>query len=85
MAGTLCSTKAQLIITGRPEVEFERGIPQLINERNCILLDKHAVNADIRSYVKATIEQRRDFVDKSLSPDILEMIYDKLGNGADGM
>ncbi|KAH6958716.1 hypothetical protein DER45DRAFT_603215 [Fusarium avenaceum] len=77
--------KAQLIITGRPEVEFERGIPQLINERNCILLDKHAVNADIRSYVKATIEQRRDFVDKSLSPDILEMIYDKLGNGADGM
>ncbi|SPJ83699.1 related to ankyrin repeat [Fusarium torulosum] len=82
---TLRSNKAQLIITGRPEVEFEREIPQLINGRNCILLGTQAVNADIRSYVKATIEQRREFVDKSLSSDILEMIYDKVGNGADGM
>lgn len=82
---TLGSNKTQLIITGRPEVEFEREIPQLLNGRNCIMLDKQAVDADIRSYVKATLRQRRDFVDKSLSPDLLEMIYDKVGNGADGM
>ncbi|KAM0225546.1 hypothetical protein ACHAQD_001483 [Fusarium lateritium] len=82
---TLSSNKAQLIITGRPEVELEREIPQLLNERNCILLDKQAVNDDIRSYVKATLEQRREFVDKTLSPGILEMIHDKVGNGADGM
>jgi Cdc6-like AAA superfamily ATPase len=82
---TLSPNKAQLIITGRPEVEFEREIPQLLNERNCILLDNQAVNADIRSYVKATLKQRREFIDKSLSSDILEMIYDKIGNGADGM
>ncbi|RYC82126.1 hypothetical protein BFJ63_vAg14987 [Fusarium oxysporum f. sp. narcissi] len=77
--------KAQLIVTGRPEAEFEREIPRLFNERNCVLLDKEAVNADIRSYVKAALEQRSDFVDKNLSPSILETVRDKIGNGADGM
>ncbi|KIL93604.1 hypothetical protein FAVG1_03586 [Fusarium avenaceum] len=82
---TLSSNKTQLIITRRPEVDFQREIPQLLNEQNYILLDKEVVNADIRSYVKATLEQRRDFVDKSLPPEILEIIYNKVRNGADGM
>ncbi|KAI3572137.1 hypothetical protein IWW34DRAFT_824444 [Fusarium oxysporum f. sp. albedinis] len=70
----LASRKAQLIVTGRPEADFQREIPRLFDERNRVLLDKKAVNADIHSYVNATLEQKPDFVDKKLSQD-----------GADGM
>ncbi|KAF4419061.1 hypothetical protein FACUT_11591 [Fusarium acutatum] len=81
----LASRKAQLIVTGRPEVEFQSAIPCSFDEHNCILLNKQAVNADIRSYVEATLEQKPDFVDKKLSQDILDDIRDKIGDGADGM
>ncbi|KAI7761735.1 hypothetical protein LZL87_013585 [Fusarium oxysporum] len=81
----LASRKAQLIVTGRPEVEFQSAIPRSFNEHNCILLDKQAVNADICTYVEATLKQKPDFLDKKLSPDILKEIRDKIGNGADGM
>ncbi|GKU06983.1 unnamed protein product [Fusarium langsethiae] len=81
----LASRKAQLIVTGRPEVEFRSAIPRSFDEHNCILLDKQAVNADIRSYVEATLKQKPDFVDKKLSPNILQQMRDKIGNGADGM
>lgn len=81
----LASSNAQLLVTGRPEAEFQREIPRSFDERNCVLLGKEAVNADIRSYVEATLEQKPDFVDKKLSPSILEEIRDKIGDGADGM
>jgi hypothetical protein len=81
----LASRKAQLIVTGRPEVEFQSAIPRWFNKHNCVLLDKHAINADIRSYVEATLKQKADFVDKKLSPSILEEMRDKIGNRADGM
>ncbi|KAL3587654.1 hypothetical protein FPOAC2_13552 [Fusarium poae] len=81
----LASSNAQILVTGRPEAEFQGEIPDLFNERNCILLDKKAVNADIRSYVTATLEQKPGFVDKKLSQGILDEIRDKVGDGADGM
>ncbi|KAF9768888.1 hypothetical protein IL306_013759, partial [Fusarium sp. DS 682] len=81
----LASGKTQLIITGRPEVEFRSVIPRSFGKRNCIHLDKNVVNADIRSYVEATLEQKPDFVDKKLSQGILDEIRDKIGDGADGM
>ncbi|TVY67342.1 Vegetative incompatibility protein HET-E-1 [Fusarium oxysporum f. sp. cubense] len=81
----LASSNAQLLVTGRPEAEFQREIPRLLDERNCVLLDKQAVNADIRSYVDATLKQRSDFVEKKLCPSLLGDMRDKIGNGADGM
>ncbi|KAM5359065.1 hypothetical protein ACJA88_015226 [Fusarium oxysporum] len=81
----LASSNAQLLVTGRPEAEFQGEIPRLFDERNCVLLDKQAVNADIRSYVEATLEQKPDFVGKKLSQGILDDIRDKIGDGADGM
>jgi hypothetical protein len=81
----LASRKAQLIVTGRPEVEFQSAIPRSFGKRNCVQLDKNVINGDIRSYVEATLEQKPDFVDKKLSPNILEKMRDKIGNGADGM
>ncbi|KAM3513179.1 hypothetical protein MY11210_003204 [Beauveria gryllotalpidicola] len=79
------SGDVQLICTGRPESEFLRGIPQLFGKKNCLPLDKQAVNADIRSWVTAQLSQRRDFQEKSLSQDLLERIWRKVGDGADGM
>ncbi|KAF4448252.1 Pfs, NACHT and Ankyrin domain protein, partial [Fusarium austroafricanum] len=81
----LVSSNAQILVTGRPEAEFQGEIPRSFDERNCVLLDKKAVNADIRSYVESTLEQKPDFVDKKLSLSILEEIRDKIGDGADGM
>ncbi|EXA53719.1 hypothetical protein FOVG_01436 [Fusarium oxysporum f. sp. pisi HDV247] len=81
----LASSNAQILVTGRPEAEFQGEIPRLLDERNCVLLDKKAVNADIRSYVNATLERKPDFVDKELSQGILDEIRDKIGDGADGM
>jgi predicted ATPase len=81
----LASRKAQLIVTGRPEVEFQSAIPQSFSKRNCIQLDKNVVNTDIRSYVEATLEKKPDFVYKKLSPSLLEEIRNKIGDGADGM
>ncbi|KAJ5095220.1 Pfs NACHT and Ankyrin domain protein [Penicillium argentinense] len=75
----------QLLYTGRPESEFQRDIPPLIGKQNCFSLDKHAVNADIRSWVSAQLSQRRDFREKPLSPDLIERIQKKVGDGADGM
>ena len=73
----------QLLCTGRPESEFLRDLPLLMGEQNCLSLDKEAVNADIRSYVEAQLSRRRDF--QSLSPQLLEQIRRKVGDGADGM
>ncbi|KAI8715182.1 hypothetical protein NCS52_01025400 [Fusarium sp. LHS14.1] len=79
------SGKAQLLVTGRPEADFQREIPRFFDERNCVLLDKRAVNADIRSYVMAALERNPEFVGKKLSQDLLGKIRDKVGDGADGM
>lgn len=75
----------QLFYTSRPESELLRHIPPLIGKRNCLLLDKQAVNSDIRSWVTAQLSQRRDFTEKPLSQGLLEGIRRKVGDGADGM
>ncbi|KAI5460679.1 hypothetical protein BGZ63DRAFT_414828 [Mariannaea sp. PMI_226] len=79
------SSHAQLIVTGRPEAEFQCEISCFLDEKNCILLDKKAVNLDIRSYVMARLKQDPDFARKSLSQDLRQKICDKVGDGADGI
>jgi hypothetical protein len=75
----------QLICTGRPEAQFLRDIPLMIGEGNSLALDKQSMNTDIRSYVAAQLSERRNFQDKHLSPDILDQIRRKVGDGAEGM
>ncbi|KAH7124928.1 hypothetical protein B0J13DRAFT_646926 [Dactylonectria estremocensis] len=62
----------QLIATGRPEAEFQREIPHLIGESNCLSLDKDAINADIRSYVMERLEQSPEFAKWASFPSILK-------------
>jgi hypothetical protein len=75
----------QLLYTSRPESEFLRYIPHLIGKQNCLPLDKQAINSDIRSWVTTQLSRRRDFTEKPLSQDLLERIWRKVGDGADGM
>ncbi|KAL4995400.1 purine and uridine phosphorylase [Aspergillus recurvatus] len=75
----------QLLFTGRPESEFQRCMPPLIGEQNCLPLEKQAVNSDIRSWVTAQLSQRHDFTEKSLSQELREGICRRVGDGADGM
>ncbi|KAK1517411.1 hypothetical protein CABS01_16639 [Colletotrichum abscissum] len=77
--------KTKLVVTGRPEAEFQREIPRLFGEDNCKLLSKEAVNADIRSYVGHELHQRPDFKEKKIPHDLLNQIRSQVGDGADGM
>ncbi|KAK0367705.1 hypothetical protein CLIM01_14938, partial [Colletotrichum limetticola] len=77
--------KTKLVVTGRPEAEFQREIPRLFGEDNCMLLSKEAVNADIRSYVGHELHQRPDFKEKKIPHDLLDQIRSQVGDGADGM
>ncbi|RYC78788.1 hypothetical protein BFJ63_vAg18337, partial [Fusarium oxysporum f. sp. narcissi] len=75
----------RLIATGRPEAEFQREIPHLIGKSNCLLLDKAAINADIRSYVMARLEQSPEFAKWASFPSVLKQIRNEIGSKPDGM
>ncbi|KAF6796411.1 hypothetical protein CSOJ01_13193 [Colletotrichum sojae] len=75
----------KLIVTGRPEAEFQHEIPRLFGKSNCKLLSKEAVNADIRCYVDHELCQRPDFMEKKIPHDLLDQIRSQVGDGADGM
>lgn len=77
--------RIKLIVTGRPEAEFQHEIPRLFGENNCKLLSKEAVNADISSFVDYELHQRPDFKDKKIPHDLLNQIRSQVGDGADGM
>ncbi|KAL8393528.1 hypothetical protein RB595_003322 [Gaeumannomyces hyphopodioides] len=75
----------RLVFTSRPEPEFERNMPHLIGEENCVQLDKEKVNADIRSYITAKVKDPPDFVTKHLPEHLVDLIIGNVGDRADGM
>jgi hypothetical protein len=75
----------QLLCTSRLELEFLRDFPKLIGQENCVLLDRQAVNADVRAFVTSQLIERRDFKTRHLPGDLIELIQSKVGDGADGM
>ncbi|KAF6785045.1 hypothetical protein CSOJ01_15658 [Colletotrichum sojae] len=79
------TSSIKLIVTGRPEAEFQSKLPRLFDESNCMLLDKEAVNGDIHSYVDHELNQRPDFKDKRIPHHLLDQIRSRVGAGADGM
>jgi hypothetical protein len=75
----------RLIATGRPEAELQRKIPHLIGNEICLLLDKDAINADIRSYVMARLERSPEFAKWASCPSVLKQIRNEIGGKPDGM
>ncbi|KAH7026446.1 uncharacterized protein B0I36DRAFT_213777, partial [Microdochium trichocladiopsis] len=74
----------KLVVTARPEPEFEREAPRVFGPDNWVALDKTAVDADIRSYVMAEL-QEPCFSEKGIPQSILDSIANRVGDGADGM
>ncbi|PNP54670.1 hypothetical protein FNYG_15619 [Fusarium nygamai] len=82
---TLELDHVRLVATGRPEAEFQREIPHLIGKDNCLLLDKDAINTDIRSYVMARLEKSPEFAKWASFPSVLNQICNEIGGKPDGM
>ncbi|KAK3987515.1 hypothetical protein QBC44DRAFT_351772 [Cladorrhinum sp. PSN332] len=66
-----------ILVTSRPDPEFQRWIPSRIGQENCVRLDIEAIDHDIRCYVTATLQESHDFVDKELSEELQEQIRRK--------
>ncbi|KAJ5741611.1 hypothetical protein N7533_011020 [Penicillium manginii] len=75
----------QIIATGRPEEEIERNFHEWVGEGACLLLNKKCVDADIRSYIRAQLDQGGRFKRWAASPDILRQIKDAIESKADGI
>ncbi|KAL8392111.1 hypothetical protein RB599_004859 [Gaeumannomyces hyphopodioides] len=76
----------RLMLTSRPELDFA-AIPSLIGKDGCISLDNDssvAVNADIRSFVTARLEND-EFRCMRLDEDLVQQIRSRVGDGAKGM
>ncbi|KAL8349506.1 hypothetical protein RB598_005066 [Gaeumannomyces tritici] len=77
----------RLMLTSRPELDFD-AIPSLIGKDGCISLNNDssmAVNADIRSFVTAKLENDDEFRRKRLDKDLVQQIRSRVGDGAKGM
>lgn len=77
----------KLIMTSRPEADFNGQIPSLIGRSNCVELDKTAVNLDIGTFVDFNINND-DIPNLSKwkkLPFIHQRIRDELCSKADGM
>lgn len=83
--GSFSSGNVQFMVTARPEADLRVWLPRYFLEQNCIPLDKTSINADIRSYVLSTLQNNPSFKEKGLDTDLINIICDKVGDGADGM
>lgn len=75
----------KLLITCRPEVEFQQQIPPAVGPDNYVSLHLDSVNEDIRSYVNAQLRLRLGFKRWASAPKVLQRISEQVGDRADGM
>ncbi|TLS25464.1 hypothetical protein PpBr36_07866 [Pyricularia pennisetigena] len=76
----------KLIMTSRPETDFNRQIPNLIGKDNCMPLQKAAVNVDIGIFVDFHINNPDSTLSKwKKLPALHKRIRDELCKRADGM
>ncbi|KAF4485928.1 Ankyrin repeat and KH domain-containing protein mask [Colletotrichum fructicola Nara gc5] len=75
----------KLIMTARPEAEFNQQIIPLIQDINCFSLQTESMNADIQSFVQSSLKERPGFEKWTSAPSTLQRISDEIGTKADGM
>jgi len=79
-------TRVYLIATSRQEDELESGLSEWIYQENRIPIDKDSVNEDIRSYIKARLQESKEFQKRwASSTSVQEEIESVVGGKADGM
>jgi hypothetical protein len=75
-----------LIATSRREDELESGLSEWIEPENMMAIDRDLVNDDIRSYIKARLQNSKEFQKRWDSrPDVLEEIESVIGKKSHGM
>lgn len=81
----LAFTNVQVIATGRPEHYLQQNLVVLLGEENCLPLKKESVDNDIRSYIKARLEESQEFKRWANFPDVLEQIRVAVSSKSNGM
>lgn len=81
----LAFTNVQVIATGRPEHDLQQNLVSLLGEENCLPLNKESVDNDIRSYIKARLEEGQEFKRWANFPDVLEQIRVAVSSKSNGM
>ena len=75
-----------LIATSRREDELESGLSEWIERENMMAIDSDLVNDDIRSYIKARLQNSKEFQKRwDSKPDVLEEIESVIGEKSHGM
>jgi len=75
-----------LIATSRREDELESGLSEWIERENMMPIDRDLVNDDIRSYIRARLQNSKEFQKRWDSrPDVLEEIESVIGKKSHGM
>lgn len=75
----------RLIMTARPETDFNQRIPSMVHERNCVSIQTKSMSADIESYVQSSLRDRAGFKKWISTPSVLQKISSKLGERSGGM
>lgn len=78
-------TNVQVIATGRPEHDLQHNLVSLLGEKNCLPLNKESVDNDIRSYIKARLEEGQEFRRWANFPHMLEQIRVAVSSKSNGM
>lgn len=78
-------TNVQVIATGRPEHDLQQNLVSLLGEKNCLPLNKESVDNDIRSYIKARLEEGQEFKRWANFPHVLEQIRVAVSSKSNGM
>ncbi|KAL6904045.1 hypothetical protein GGI43DRAFT_432684 [Trichoderma evansii] len=81
----LAFTNVQVIATGRPEHYLQQNLLVLLGEENCLPLNEESVDNDIRSYIKARLEEGQEFKRWANFPDVLEQIRVAVSSKSNGM
>lgn len=78
-------TNVQVIATGRPEHDLQQNLVSLLGKSNCLPLSKESVDNDIRSYIKARLEEGQEFKRWINFPHVLEQIRVAVSSKSNGM
>lgn len=75
----------KMLLTSRPEYEFEHELGIVLGPESCVPLSKTAINSDIRSYVEQRLDQDAGFQKWTTNPGIVKLVCDQMASKADGM
>lgn len=74
-----------MLLTSRPEYEFEHELGIVLGPESCVPLSTTAINSDIQSYVEHRLDQDAGFQKWTTNTGIVKLVCDQITSKADGM